>query len=290
MRSEKLHAYYAGIAGARKSGKRRQKANFLPARFETFEEAKDRRATAKRALRRGNKPARQVRKSLAGCRKGCRCEAESCAVCLRRYRRNLFRAALPILKSRPHWTAASVIPAGLAIPYGTLNQIDVVKLVASFRRRLQRSLVLRHRLVFGAIDISLNLQNNTIQHWQLHLYLLIEGKKNRKLKNAVKAAFPKEPTAPCPYHFKKVTDFPEAASYVYKSVFNRRSGYRKNGAPRTWPLPLKPADLRELLPFLDRIPLGGRLLLHGLRRNGNPLRLQPTSRKKAAKKKGKRRR
>jgi hypothetical protein len=122
----------------------------------------------------------------------------------------------------------------------------------------------------------LNLQNNLVQHWQVHLYLLIEGKKTRTLKQAVKAAFPHEPTAPRPYRFRAVDDFAAAASYAYKAMFKRRSGYLKDGKPRTRALPLKSRDVLELLSWLDGYPVGARLVLRGVRRNGSPLQLQPS--------------
>jgi hypothetical protein len=44
-----------------------------------------------------------------------------------------------------------------------------------------------------------------------------------------------------------------------------------NGRSRTKGLPLKDSDLRELLPFLDQHPIGARLILRGIRRNGSRL-------------------
>ena len=254
----------------------------IPVHFETFATAKKRRAEARSTLLNGRKEARHVAGVLHGCRKKLRCQSESCSVCLRQFRSDLLMATSPILHSRPNWTAASIITAACSIQYGKLNQIDVPKLVATIRRRLQRSPVLKNRMVLGGVDICLNVYQNVVQHWQVHLYLLIEGNNDKKLMEAVKKAFPPEPTAARPYQFRPVTDFPEALSYAYKSVFNRRSSYNKDGNSRTRKQPLKRADLQELQTCLHRIPLGGRLVLHGIRRNGKPLRLQSTSHKKTS--------
>jgi len=70
---------------------------------------------------------------------------------------------------------------------------------------LERS-SLSSRIVFAGIDISLNLEDNIIVGWQPHIYALIEGKNTRQLQEAIKAAFPPEPTAAMPYDFDQVTD------------------------------------------------------------------------------------
>jgi hypothetical protein len=252
----------------------------LPVGLETFAQAKRRRSLAKKALRRGNKQHRRVAKVLRTCTKRHPCASETCSVCARQFRIDLLRAGSPILHSRPDWTAASVITAGLAIQYGNLDHVDAPKILAMIRTRLQRSPILKSRIVFGGLDISLNVQNNRIEHWQVHLYMLIEGADDRELRNAVGKAFLPEPGARRPYQFRPVIDFPEASSYVYKSIFYRRSRYKKDGIWQTRRQPLKQKELHELQAFLHRIPLGGRLLLHGLRRNGKPLRLQTTSPRK----------
>jgi hypothetical protein len=249
---------------------------YLPQNFETHHDAVKRRRFDRKVLRGGGKRQRRVARRLRECQPRKRCRSEACRVCARTFRRQFLGAAAQVLASRPDWTRASVITSGLAIPCGQLRGVDLAKVVKHVRKRLERSPYLRSRIVIGGLDISLNLQNSVIQHWQLHLYLLIEGKKTRKLKQAIKTAFPPEPTAPRPYRFRVVKDFAAAASYAYKAMFQRRSRYFKNGAPRTRAFPLQGGDIRELLPFLSRHRVGGRLILRGIRRNGNPLTLQPS--------------
>ncbi len=171
----------------------------------------------------------------------------------------------------PDWTRASIIPAGFLVPIDKLSTFDLKAVNSRINKRLERS-SLGNRIVIAGIDISLNLQDNEIVGWQLHLYLLIEGKNTVRLQEAIKAAFPPEPTAPIPHQFSSVTDTTKAITYLFKNIFHRRSRYTNaNSQARTKDLPLKGSDLRELLPFLDQFPIGARLILRGIRRNGGRL-------------------
>jgi hypothetical protein len=106
----------------------------------------------------------------------------------------------------------------------------------------------------------------------LQLYMLIEGEHTPQLEEAVKATFPPEKTARVPFHFKQLTGKPGAVTYLYKSMFWRRSRYTVyERHPRTRNQPLKRPELRELLEFLGRYPVGARLILRGLRRDGRHL-------------------
>jgi hypothetical protein len=181
--------------------------------------------------------------------------------------------ASSIFAARPNWTRASVIPAGFLIPFGELSTVNLQAIAAQIDQRLQRS-SLRNRLAFVGIDISLNLQDNEILGWQLHLYMLIEGENTLRLREAIKAAFPPppEPIAWVPYDFDEVNDPSNRITYLFKAIFKRRSRYKDaNGRPRTKNLPLKGSHLRELLPFLDQHPIGARLILRGIRRNSSRL-------------------
>jgi hypothetical protein len=133
------------------------------------------------------------------------------------------------------------------------------------------------RSIPSGLDVSPNVVQERdgswlLVGWQLHLYVLIEGKNTLRLQEAIKAAFPPEPTAPIPHLFSPVNDSSKAVTYLFKNIFNRRSRYiTAKGQARTKDLPLKGSDLRELLPFLDQYPIGARLILRGIRRNGGRL-------------------
>jgi hypothetical protein len=241
-----------------------------PDGFETFADAKERRARKIRILSQGEKDQQRLAAQLKRCRKGSRCESGACDVCLRLYRLRLLRRTSPVLSSQLHWTRASVVPAGFLLLLGELMNAELKALGEMIDKRLERS-SLRRRIVLAGIDISLNFQDNDVIGWQLHLYMLIEGENTLRLREAIKAAFPPELTAPTPYDFDEVNDPSNCVTYLFKAIFKRRSRYTSANGHRTKSLPLKGPELRELLQFLDRQSVGERLILRGIRRNGRHL-------------------
>jgi hypothetical protein len=243
----------------------------LPEDFETYAEAKQRRAHDIRVLRRGDWHRRRIAEKLSGCRKGQRCQNEACKICLGHFRRWLVSEATPILVSRPHRTCASVVTAGLLVRDDELHDLDLGKLVKRLRKRLERS-SLADRMIIGGIDASLNFQNNVVTGYQFHLHLLIEGQDDLALREAIKSALPPEATAPEAYRFARLNNIPGAVSYAYKALFVRRSRFTdRGGVVRTKKQPLKGSELRALLSFLARYRVGARLILQGVRRNGDYL-------------------
>src|ERR1019366_745754 len=165
----------------------------------------------------GNAQEQLLAEKLARCQKDDLCCSAACDVDLGLYRLRLYRQSLPIFAARPNWTRASVIPAGFLIPFDGLPNVDLSALASKIDQRLQRS-SLRSRIAFVGIDISLNLQDNEILGWQLHLYILIEGENTLRLREAIKAAFPPppEPIAWVPYDFDEVNDPSNRITYLFK--------------------------------------------------------------------------
>ena len=157
------------------------------------------------------------------------------------------------------------------VAVGELSNTDLDAIASMIDKRLERSSLCK-RLAFVGIDMSYNVQDNRSLGWQMHMYLLIEGKNTLRLREAIKAAFPPEQTAPIPFQFQAMNDFAKAITYLFKAIFKRRSRYTNaNGQQRTKSLPLKGRELRQLLQFLDQYSLGERLVLRGIRRNGRHL-------------------
>jgi len=243
------------------------------AMMETKAEAISRRRRHRRALKRGNKRRRRVERTLRQCRHRRRCGTEACAVCLREFRLHWVGEAVRILIQRQSWTRCSIIPKGLLVPYKQLSNFDLAGEIKRIRKRLERS-TLHGRVVLGALDISLNVLNNSIVGWQFHAYLIVEGADDKALRESIKDVFPPEPTAAVPYDFTEIdkTGVIDVVTYAYKSFFKRRSGYKNSkGNHHTKDQQLKGADLRELLPFLAKYKVGARLILGGVRRNGQRL-------------------
>jgi hypothetical protein len=242
-----------------------------PEGFETRAAAEKRCAHKIQVLRGGSDQEQQLAEKLATCRKDDLCGSAACNIDLGFFRLRLYRQSLEIFDDRLACTRASVIPAGFLIPFGELSTVNLKAIAAQIDKRLERS-SLRSRIAFVGIDVSLNLQDNEILGWQLHLYILIEGENSLQLKEAIKAAFPPEPTAPLPYKFNDVNDPSNCVTYLFKAIFNRRSRYTEaNGHHSTRKQSLKGPELRELLLWLDQYPIPTRLILRGIRRVGNRL-------------------
>jgi hypothetical protein len=239
-----------------------------PDGFETYAEAKRRCAYKVRLLSRGGKREQRLAARLGRCSKADPCASGACDICLGHARLQLYRESQAILASRPDWTRASIIGNGFLKTPGQLTSVNLNAINKTINKRLERS-SLSSRILFAGIDISLNLEDNIIVGWQPHIYALIEGKNTRQLQEAIKAAFPPEPTAAMPYDFDQVTDPSARITYLFKGIFKRRSHYTtSSGHARTRFQPLKWDEQRELLLFLDQYPIHARLILRGVRRNG----------------------
>jgi len=116
---------------------------------------------------------------------------------------------------------------------GELANVDLNALKRRIHKRLERS-SLGNRIVIAGIDVSFNLEDNEAVGWQLHLYMLVEGENVLGLQEAIKATFPPEPTALVPYRFTQLTGKVKPITYLYKSVFWRRSRYT---IYERWPSP-----------------------------------------------------
>jgi hypothetical protein len=239
--------------------------------IESFEEARKWRRTHRNKLKHGTTRQRRVAGKLSKCGPSHRCRTEACRVCMREFRIWWSGEAIKIIAQRRHWTRCSIITEGLLVQSGQLATFDLIAAVKRIRKRLERSGI-RGRTVLGALDVSLNIEDNVIAGWQFHGYLVVEGQNDAALQQAIKDAFAPEPTALTPYDFAEVADPLKVVTYAYKAMFKRRSGYSTSqGNHRTKDQPLKGADLRELLPFLANYKVGARLILRGVRRNGQRL-------------------
>ena len=192
---------------------------------------------------------------------------------MRAFRTLWLGEAAKIIVQKPRWTRCSIISKGLQVRYGALSTFDLNSEIDRIRKRIQRS-ALRGRIVLGALDVSLNLEDNKVDGWQWHIYLIVEGKDNKVLRETIKSVFAAEPKALVPYDFQQIdhSEYLKVATYCYKALFKRRSGYADSqGNHQTRDLPLKSRDLRKLLPLLAKHKVGARLILSGVRRNGQRL-------------------
>lgn len=251
---------------------------WLPEKFETHQEAVKRRDKLLATLAKGTDEDKALAKKRRRCKKTNRCLSEACPICMRYYRIRLLREGQMVLEEgrRRRWYACTIVPAGLRVPRGELASFDLENYVKTVRQKLRRS-GLKGALIIGGVDFSFNTKNNKDLHWQPHLYLLISTGRSRKskqqIRRGIERVFEWEPTADSPYNSKRVYSPRGALTYAYKALFGRRSGYRANGRANTRNQPLKPPEQRELALFLDQYRVGDRLILRGMRRDGDRLRL-----------------
>jgi hypothetical protein len=242
---------------------------FLPVGFETLEQAKGRREQLVGWLRAvGRFPALAIAHRLEACEPDARCRRDTCAVCKRIWRKQVLREVDELLGDERHILRASIVCRGGRVEPGELARFDLRRFVRSRQRALQRALP-NGIVAFGGIDISWNTEENDGGHWQVHIYVLVFAPDSGDLRDRIRAAFPAEPTAKRPYRLDVIppSDLARVASYAIKADLYWRSGFlAPDGRHDTNPLPLKREQAVEAALFRDRHPIGGRLLLKGLKR------------------------
>jgi hypothetical protein len=174
------------------------------------------------------------------------------------------------LTGMTYQSAISIIPPQSRVEIGSLRDFND----RSLRNRIRRafSSTELHDVPFvGGFDISYNEHANGDwpPYWQLHLYLLTIYPPE-DIHDELRAAFRGDDETPRPVQVKQVDTPLSALTYSLKSTFVRRISYvGRNGRHNTRKtLPIRPKHLRELLEYLDRLGMTGRLFLLNVRRRG----------------------
>ena len=97
----------------------------------------------------------------------------------------------------PALDASIIVTADLLFVAGELADVDLNGLKKKFQKRFERW-TLRDRIVIAGIDLSFNIEENKEVGWQVHLYVLIEGKHTSQLEEAIKATFRRNRRHGCP--------------------------------------------------------------------------------------------
>lgn len=178
---------------------------------------------------------------------------------------------------------ASIIAASLTAPIGGLSAIparNAVKLIWDGLDHVD----LAGCRVIGGVDVSFNEAagaNQAPGYFQVHAVVAVLGydpsnEARDRFHQSIRAAFDLEPTAPIPVQVKVLRDPVEQLSYLMKRMFVRRVSIIDNrGRKNTLSRPLKPAQEAEIAAWLSGFPQTDRLILKGLRRQGD--RIVPTS-------------
>jgi hypothetical protein len=186
----------------------------------------------------------------------------------------------------PYGVIVTVVPSGLTAPLGFLSGISLQKVQRRFWKAMDRLKIQGHPII-GGIDVSHNLVSGSKDpgYFQVHLAFAIFGYPDseadrKKLKELVKEAFRVEPTAPRPVVVKPIRNPVRQLSYLLKSTFYRRISYiGDNGRWNTRkPAPVvRASEQVEIARWLDKYSMTDRLLLYGVRREGDRLRVTSKS-------------
>jgi len=222
----------------------------------------------------GTTNAQRLGRRLKECSTLRSCGSGACPLCLREYRLSLLDGFEADLNWYRHLTRVSVVPKGGRVAAGKLKDFDLDKWVAAASKNLERKGPDRSWALFG-VDVSWNVGKEPEPYWQMHLYGVAAKLEGENFDWS--GVFPLDKRDDRPLKRGDVgpttEDRQKVVSYMLKGYFNRRSSYRGSRNPKarsgwkTRPFDIKPAQLPELLLFLDRYPIRTRLIGHRVRIN-----------------------
>jgi hypothetical protein len=250
---------------------------WLPEKFESLETARGFRKKAVAATTRLPKPFATELK-LTECTQFARCGSGLCPVCVRILRRKfllfLHREKLSHLK----WLSVTVrvsgwtkYPGDLA-PFGPYrDRADVKALLDRLRRNGDGNAV-----AFGSIETFFKTVANEPVGKPFHLHLLTSGIPHKEVEKAIKKTFDLDQLAVFPVVIKSVKDslgdFVKTASYVFAQPY-WKSSYPDSDSRHGRGVFPQPHELAELIANLGAHPVGDRLILMGIRRDGSKFHL-----------------
>ncbi|WP_374631139.1 hypothetical protein [Ferrovibrio sp.] len=248
--------------------------------FETRQQAKTRRADLIRALNAGDNPSRELAEVLAACSTGARCGISICPFCMRRCRARFLIPKICAWIAR--WqdstglrgVAISAVPAELKLDSGELHNLDLAKMLDSFRQQLRRA-GYGDGIAVAGVDLSFNEHSEGLwtPHWQPHFYgIVLTANSTKQVKADLEKYFASDESVRVPIKVNRLKHPMRAVSYLWKPFFQRRISYvAPNGRQAARKLPLRPKQLREVASyFADKAPTE-RLLFIGIRRRGQEL-------------------
>jgi hypothetical protein len=177
----------------------------------------------------------------------------------------------------------SIVPLRSKVPLGQLVAFDVDKFARRIRDGLAKTDV---QWGVGAIDLTVNAHGEGAfdPFWQPHAALMAGAKSLDDLKSQLRAAFSSDDLTPRPVLVKQWDGRAAVFPYLHKPNFERRitieAQQRHNAITGHWRTcrgttndRLRASENLEVTRFLDRIGLGGRLLLRNLRLRGKDGRI-----------------
>jgi hypothetical protein len=221
---------------------------------------------------------------IESCKPGHRCVSAACIECNRATQRLFVDAGEALLRSSSvSVTAMSVVFKGAWILQGRL--INPSDLFESLSRRLRKALLVADiRQAFGGFDVSANEHacGGFSTHYRPHAYVFVPTRQMKRAERTLRAFFPASNAVRRPLVAFDFDGRRKGLAYALKRDFQRRvtlprqalldgSVKRRNTRDR----PLRASQKVELGLVLNRLGLGTRVFLHGLKvvAQGNKIRI-----------------
>ena len=243
----------------------------------TGEEAEGERRQLVKAFRRhgkSNVAALRLAERIAACRAGRRCLSGACPECMRATQRFFVRAGADMLaRSGVSTVAVSVVFSGAGIAEDDLaRELDLFgRLSRRLREALRKAGV---RQAVGGFDISANehAEQRFAPHYRPHAWIIAPASQMARGEKAFREYFPASRTVRRPVRVQEFDGDLRGLAYAVKTDFVRRISLPRKpladaGVTRrnTRDRPLLGRQRVELALALDRVGLGARIFLHGLR-------------------------
>jgi hypothetical protein len=211
---------------------------------------------------------------IESCEEDHRCLSGACIACNRAAQRLFVEGGGSLLrKSAISVTAVSIVFKKAWVMQGTLaNPSDLFELLS---QRLSKALVLSGvRRAFGGFDVSVNerARSGFSPHYRPHAYIFIPTQQFKHAERRLREFFPASSTVRRPVVAHHFDGRRKGLAYAFKRDFQRRVTLPRQTLPdgsvrrrNTRDRPLRAQQKVELGLALNRLGLGSRVFLHGLR-------------------------
>lgn len=243
----------------------------------TSDEARAQRGRDVKMLRRhgkGDPQALDLADDIAACRPGRRCGRAGCTECKRATQRLFVDASDHLLRrSSINVLAVSVVLRGAGAFEGDLAlEPDVFGRLSRQIARALRAAGIRQAL--GGFDVSANEHDagRFDPHYRPHAYLFVPASQFARGEAVFREFFPVSEAVRRPVEVNDFDGYRGGLAYALKTEFQRRVTLPRVTLPggevkrrNTRDRPLRACQKLELALALDRVGLGARIFLHGLR-------------------------
>jgi hypothetical protein len=236
-------------------------------KFETLNQAHDRRRRLLRALPEFGEAGRALATRLRECG-FFKCRSAACPVCLRSFRRWWGSTLAAYMARDPeHWFTVTIVPSDL-FDVGHLHGFRWDRLKDRLRNQIARSSI-SGAVILGGIDYNLlHFDDDRPPRWRPHLYFLANAGGEGLIESVFRRHYPSDEDTPRPVVVKRQRtdkkDFVTTATYTLKARFENRRPImdrRNNADTETDELALR--HQAELAILLDQQGFLGRIVRHG---------------------------